>query len=184
VTGLPPSTRVEILSTEELAADLRHAICAVCVAANDHEDFWNLFTYIPSGGRHAVGYAGDEVVSHAVVNTRWVQPGELPILRTAYFDAVATSPDHQGRGHGSAVVTRLGDALPDFEIACLQTDVADFYTRLGWELWRGPLAGRTDDGLIPTPDQRGVMVRRLAATPAIDLDARLTIEPQPHRIWE
>ncbi len=176
--------RVDVLSTEQLDPALRRGICAMCVAANDNDDFWNLFSYVPSGGRHAVGRLGDDVVSHAVVNPRGVQPGELPILRTAFFDAVATHPDRQGLGFGSAVVTGLAATLDDFEIACLQTDVPGFYERLGWELWRGPLAGRGADGLIPTPDQTGVMVLRLAATPPLDLTALLSIDPQPHRIWE
>ena len=55
---------------------------------------------------------------------------------------------------------------------------------LGWEEWRGPLAGRSDDGLIATPDQRGVMVLQLPNTPPLDLDAALTIETQRERIWE
>jgi len=66
----------------------------------------------------------------------------------------------------------------------LQTDIPGFYERLGWDLWRGPLAGRGENGLIPTPDQRGVMVHRLPRTPALDLETLLTIEPQPNRIWE
>jgi aminoglycoside 2'-N-acetyltransferase I len=66
----------------------------------------------------------------------------------------------------------------------LQTDRVGFYERLGWELWQGPLAGRGEDGLIPTPDQQGVMVLRLPRTPPLRLDTRLTIEPQPERIWE
>jgi hypothetical protein len=38
--------------------------------------------------------------------------------------------------------------------------------------------------LIPTPEQRGVMVLRLTRTPSLDLDQQLTIEAQTHRIWE
>ena len=79
---------------------------------------------------------------------------------------------------------RLAAEIDNYEIGCLQTDKPGFYERLGWELWRGPLAGRGDDGLIPTPDQRGVMILRLRQTPALDLHGRLTIEAQPHRIWE
>ena len=81
-------------------------------------------------------------------------------------------------------MTRLAESIDDYEIGCLQTDRTGFYARLGWELWRGPLAGRGDDGLIPTPDQRGVMVLRLAPTPPLDLDTGLSIERQPERIWE
>ena len=79
---------------------------------------------------------------------------------------------------------RLATEIDDYEIACLQTDKPGFYERLGWELWRGPLAGRGDHGLVPTPEQRGVMVLRLRQTPPLDLDTQLTIECQPHRIWE
>ena len=74
--------------------------------------------------------------------------------------------------------------IDDYEIACLQTDVPAFYERLGWQVWRGPLAGRSDEGLIPTPDQQGVMVLALPRTPPLDLDTQLSIECQPDRIWE
>ena len=80
---------------------------------------------------------------------------------------------------------RLAETIVDYEIGCLQTDDrTSFYAHLGWEEWRGSLAGRSDDGLIPTPDQRGVMVLRLPITPPLDLDSMLTIERQPERIWE
>jgi aminoglycoside 2'-N-acetyltransferase I len=91
---------------------------------------------------------------------------------------------YQGRGYGSAMMRRLATEVGDYDIACLQTDIPVFYERLGWELWRGPLAGRSESGLIATPEQRGVMVRRLPRTPPLDLVAQLTIECQPERIWE
>jgi aminoglycoside 2'-N-acetyltransferase I len=177
-------TDVAVVRTEDLDAATRAEIIAVCIEAHDEEEFRNLFTYIPEGGRHFLGAAGGRLVSHAVVTRRGVQPAGSPILRTAFVDAVSTLPAVQGQGHGSAVMRALAGNVDDYEIGCLQTDRVGFYDRLGWELWRGPLAGRGDDGLIPTPDQRGVMVLRLAATPALDLDGLLTIEPQPNRIWE
>jgi hypothetical protein len=48
-------------------------------------------------------------------------------------------------------------------------------------VWRGPLAGRGPDGLVPTPDQQWIMVLGLSRTPALDLDAMLTIEIQCDR---
>jgi aminoglycoside 2'-N-acetyltransferase I len=176
---------VEVFATEALSDTRRDAIIAVCIAAHDEESFRNLFLrYIPSGGRHFLGYVADELVSHAVVTTRGAQPDGRPVLRTAYVDAVSTLPAYQGMGYGSAVMRRLAAEIPDYEIGCLQTDKHGFYERLGWELWRGPLAGRGDDGLIPTPAQRGVMVLPLPSTPPLDLDTLLTIEVQPERIWE
>jgi aminoglycoside 2'-N-acetyltransferase I len=175
---------VAILTTEELDEQRRAAVIEVCIAAHDSDAFQNLFTFIPSGGRHFLGYRGSGLVSHAVVTTRWAQPVDQPELRTAFVDAVSTDPAHQGRGYGSAVMRQLAASIDDYEIGCLQTDRVSFYERLGWQLWRGVLAGRSEGGLIPTPDQRGVMVLRLPHTPPLDLDARLTIECQPERIWE
>ena len=71
----------------------------------------------------------------------------------------------------------------EYEIACLETDREGFYERLGWQTWRGPLAGRSEQGLVPTPEQTGIMVLRLSQTPALDLHSMLTIECQPGRIW-
>ena len=179
-----PPNAVVVLSTEELTAAHRSAVIEVCVAAHESEDFRNLFTHIKGGGRHFLAYRGPELVSHAVVTTRWVQPDGLQILKTAFVDAVSTLPMYQGQGYSSAAMRRLAAEIDDYEIGCLQTDIPGFYERLGWELWRGALAGRGEDGLIPTPEQRGVMVLRLPQTPSLDLETQLTIERQPERIWE
>ena len=51
-----------------------------------------MFTkYFASGARHFLAYDGDTLVSHAVVSTRGVQPEGLPILRTAFVDAMGTA---------------------------------------------------------------------------------------------
>jgi aminoglycoside 2'-N-acetyltransferase I len=178
------AVNITALNTEDLTVARRSAIIDVCIAAHDEENFKNLFTYIPSGGRHILVYRGAELVSHGVATTRWVEPAGRGELTTAYVDAVSTLPIHQGRGYASAMMRRLAAEVVDYDIACLQTDIPAFYERLGWELWRGPLAGRSENGLIPTPEQRGVMVLRLPRTPPLDLEAQLTIECQPERIWE
>jgi len=49
-------------------------------------------------------------------------------------------------------------------------------------VWRGPLAGRRATELLPTPDQQGVMILRLAHTPPLDIDRLLVIE-YDGRIW-
>lgn len=176
---------VTVHATDDLTPAMRRDVIDVCVAANDSVAFERLFAYVPSGGRHVLGRIDGRIVGHAVVTTRYAQPDGLPVLRTAFVDAVATAPAAQHHGIGTAVMQRLGEVLPDYEIACLQTHIAGFYERLGWELWRGPLAGRRDDGtLVPTPDQHGVMVLRLPATPPFAVTGLLTIECQPNRVWE
>ena len=178
------SSRVAIFRTEEIEASARGAIVDLCVAAHHEDDFKNLFTYVPRGGLHFLLFHGEELVSHALVTTRWLQPESQPLLKTAYVDAVATLPGLQRRGHGSTLMRHLASRIEgDYAIACLETDRIEFYRPLGWELWRGPLAGRSEHGLIPTPEQTGIMILRLSRTPALDLNSTLTIECQETRIW-
>ena len=140
--------------TEDLNTQTRASIIHVCRIAHQKDDFMHLFSYIPSGGIHVLAYREHELVSHAVATTRWFQPEGLPLLRTAYIDAVATLPAYQ----------------------------VSFYARLGWEVWRGPLAGRRATELLPTPDQQGIMILRLARTPPLDVERLLVVE-YDGRIW-
>lgn len=175
---------VRAFKTEELDAGTRNAVVHLCVLAHQEDDFKNLFSYVPSGGWHFLAFQGEELVSHAMVTTRWLQAEGHPFLKTAYIDAVATLPAAQGRGYGSALMRHLANRIEgEYDIGCLETDRVEFYERLGWDLWRGPLAGRSEQGLIPTPKQKGIMVLRLSQTPALDPDLTLTIECQESRIW-
>ena len=170
--------------TEDLSDLQRNEIVELCLAAHQEEDFKNLFSYVPSGGWHFLAYHREELVSHAMVTTRWLQPQDFPLLKTAYIDAVSTLPSYQGQGYGSAVMRRLAAEIDhEYVIACLETEKEGFYERLGWQTWRGPLAGRSDQGLIPTADQRGIMILRLSQTLSLNLDSLLTIECQSGRIW-
>jgi aminoglycoside 2'-N-acetyltransferase I len=176
--------RVRTLKTEELDAATRESIVNVCVLAHQEEDFRNLFRYVPTGGLHFLAEQSSSLVSHALVTTRWLQPEGHPLLRTAYVDAVATLPAAQGQGYGSTLMRHLASRIEEeYVIGCLETERVGFYEQVGWEVWRGPLAGRSEGGLIPTPEQKGILVLRLSRTPALNLDSLLTIECQDARIW-
>lgn len=180
---MPTQFDIRIRRTRQLDATTRVAIVELCTEAHG-ADFSRLFFYLPSDGLHLIAYRHDQIVSHAVVTTRWVQPERLPILRTAYVDAVATLPAYQRRGYGSAIMSELTTQLTEYDLACLETDQPAFYERLGWQRWRGPRAGRAPDGtLTPTPDQQHIMILRLSNTPPLALDRLLTIETQTGRIW-
>lgn len=115
------------------------------------------------------------VVSHASLVPRTLEVDGTP-LRTGYVEAVATWPELQRRGHGSAVMRAIGALIAaDYELGGLGTDAFGFYGRLGWERWRGPTAVRTPSGTIRTPEEDGyVMVLRTPRTPP-DLDLAATI---------
>jgi GNAT superfamily N-acetyltransferase len=174
--------RVTSARTEELNADTRGAIIHVCRSAHQDDDFVHLFSYIPSGGIHVLAYCEQELVSHAVATTRWLQPEGTPLLRAAYVDAVATLPAYQSRGIGSMVMRHLASLISEYEIACLETERMTFYAQIGWEAWRGALASRKADELLPTPDQKGIMILRLERTPPLDVDGLLVVE-YDGRIW-
>ena len=94
------SIMVTSARTEDLNTETRASIIHVCRIAHQNDGFMHLFSYIPSGGIHVLAYREHELVSHAVATTRWLQQEGLPLLRTAYVDAVATLPAYQGQGIG------------------------------------------------------------------------------------
>lgn len=111
-----------------------------------------------------------------------MQPGEGRPLRTAYVEMVATAPEYRRRGFATAVMKRLAKSIVDYELGALCPAEPDLYARLGWVFWRGPLFIRTSKGLLPTPDER-VMILRLPKTPPLDLDAPLSAEWRPGELW-
>lgn len=179
---MPSRFYIRLRRTRQLDAIARATIVELCTAAHQ-ADFSHLFYDLPADGLHFIAYFDEQIVSHAVVTTRWVQPERRPTLRTAYVDTVATLPAYQRRGYASAVMLELTANLSTYDIACLKTDRMDFFERLGWQRWRGPRAGRSGHELIPTPDQQNIMILRLAKTPPLDLDRRLTIETRAGQFW-
>ena len=181
--GGPAALRITKSLTTDLRAAERGEIVAMCSWAHG-VDFGQLFSLLPPDGIHVIAHLATEVVGHAVITTRWLQPDELPFLRCAYVDAVATAPTHQRQGVGRAVMLRLAEAAAaeGYEIAGLESEIRGFYEPLGWERWRGPLAAQTEAGLVATPDQEGVYVLRLARTPPLDVHQPLTIRADG-RFW-
>ena len=146
-----------------LITDIQYQdIIALCNRAyREHLD--PLFRVLPAEA-HVLGFLSGELASHAMWVTRWLQPGEAKPLRTAYVEMVATDPQHQRKGFAAAVMRRLVEAIPDYELAALCPAEPDLNARVGWRFWRGPLFIRTGRGLIETPDER-VMIFDLLPPP-------------------
>jgi aminoglycoside 2'-N-acetyltransferase I len=174
------SLRIDIARYDQLAPDLLTAIHALCNRAYQ-EDLTPLFrTFTDS--THALGYLESSLVSHAMWVTRWLQPGDGPCLRTAYVEMVATEPQFQRRGFASTVMRQLASAIADFDLGGLCPAESDLYAKLDWVFWQGPLFIRTHEGLIPTPDER-VMILRLPKTPTLDLGQPLSAEWREGELW-
>jgi aminoglycoside 2'-N-acetyltransferase I len=171
---------IEIISDKKL----RHLDRAEIIAMTSAAFGCNYDRFLQSFGRitHVVARDDGQIVSHALWCDRGLQPEGLPILRTAYVEAVVTLPDYQARGYASAVMRALAEKVQDYELAALGPSDPAFYTRLGWELWRGPLSVRVEDRLQPTSDHE-VMILRLPKTPPLDLNAPLSVEWRELEVW-
>lgn len=176
----PLITRV--VNQAALSEAERRTIITLCTLAyaEDFEGLFNTFT----GATHVLGFHGGSLVSHAMWVTRWLAPGELDPLRTAYVEAVATHPHHQRRGFATRVMQALAAGIRSFHLGalCPNQDVIDLYHKLGWEAWQGPLFIRTAHGLMPTADEV-VMILRLPQTPSLDLEASLSAEWREGELW-
>jgi aminoglycoside 2'-N-acetyltransferase I len=173
---------VRVIKRASLSLAQRRAIIALC-ALSYAEDFEDMFELFPDS-THVLGYDGGVLVSHAMWVTRWLAPGDMEPLRTAYVEAVATHPDHQRRGFATGVMQALAGGIRSFELGalCPNQDVIDLYYKAGWEPWRGPLFIRADHGLICTPEEL-VLILRLPQTPPLDLEASLSAEWREGELW-
>lgn len=136
------------------------------------------------GGLHVVAVDGNAVVAHASVVRRRLDVGGRS-FDTGYVEAVATAPDQQGLGFGTAVMRRAADLIPaHHELGALSTGEHHFYQRLGWERWMGPTFVRDGNELIRTPDEDdGIMVLRFGSSAGLDLGDPIVCEARSGDDW-
>ena len=177
---MDPNLNLELATANRLTPELRAAIYALCNRAyqKDLEPLFNTF----QNPTHVLAWLGTRLVSHAMWVTRWLQAGDQPLLQTAYVEMVATEPEFQRRGFATQVMQRLASSITDFEIGGLCPAEPELYAKLGWVYWRGPLFIRTEEGLLPTPEEE-IMILRLPKTPVLNLDLPLSAEWRAGEIW-
>lgn len=162
-----PPVHLEVIPSRALEEKPRVEIINLCESAYG-EDFTQLFESLPEAVHVLARDEQGVLVSHAEFVTRWLQPAGHPVLRAAYVEAVATAPARQRQGLATAVLRRIHELIaadPSWELGALSPSTPTLYARLGWELWKGPLAVRRGDGLEPTPAGEQVMILRLPPTP-------------------
>ena len=172
-----------LVASDELSSDDLVAMRAMFDAAwcgGFSRDDWD-HTF---GGVHVLRSVDGELVSHGAVagRTLWLNGWALHV---GYLEAVATSPRQQRQGHGAAVVEALDRIVIDaYDLGGLSTGRRRFYERLGWLGWRGPLAVRTPEGDVPTPEERNaIMVLPTPRVPDPDLDAALVCDWRTGDVW-
>jgi aminoglycoside 2'-N-acetyltransferase I len=172
---------IEIVESRSLPPSTLREICELCTEAYQ-EDFTGAFESL-GPGVHVLGRSQGQIVSHAMWVDRTLQPGRRAPLRTAYIEAVATTPIFQRRGFASEVLNHLAQLIQSYELGALSPSDEQIYARLGWERWRGPLFIRAGAELRPTPHD-SVMILRLANTPAdLDLEEPLSAEWRAGELW-
>jgi aminoglycoside 2'-N-acetyltransferase I len=184
----PDRLRLRRLATPELTFGEVEVIRAMMEVAfgleGDEERFSEDDWQHALGGVHFVLELDGEIVAHAAVVERRLFVAGQP-LRTGYVEAVATSPDRQGLGLGSIVMTDVTEYVREgFELGGLGTGRQSFYGRLGWRVWGGPTSVRTPEGEQPTPGDDGyVMVLATPTSPPLDPAAPISCEERPGDDW-
>ena len=174
---------MRIVTTDELSPEVLAAIKALLETTFD-EPFVEDWNHALGGVHFLVEEAGEPIAHTSVVERTLESNGR--VLRTGYVEAVATRPDRQRAGLGTAVIEAATAHIREtFELGALGTGEFAFYERFGWERWRGPTGVRTENGLIRTLDEDGfVMILRTQASPAdLDVDSLLTCDWRSGDVW-
>ena len=137
------------------------------------------------GGVHVLVSDDGRLVAHASAVPRQIRFGDGPWRTVGYVEAVATDPDHQGRGAGREAMQALhAEIARRWPVALLSTGSATgFYERLGWERWGGLSYTRTREGVVPDGEHGGLMVLRIDPSTTPDLTVAVTCEDRAGDAW-
>jgi aminoglycoside 2'-N-acetyltransferase I len=179
--------RVRVALTEDIEPERWAEISSLCEAAFEEAPA-ALWDHI-GPGLHLTIDADGRLVAHALLVDRVLFIGADGGIRldAGYVENVATAPTARGQGHGVAVMEAVARIVRDeYDIGGLSTGSHGFYTRLGWEVWRGPTSVRLVDGALQrSADEDGhVLVLRTPRTPPdLDLDGPISVEWRPVEPW-
>jgi aminoglycoside 2'-N-acetyltransferase I len=174
------SLKIQRFATADLPPAARAALLALCNAA--YHETMEPYLEALGPGEHLLGMRAGALVSHLMWVTRWLQPAGSQPLRTAYVELVATAPDAQRQGYATQLLEAFPPLVRDHALAALSPATDRLYARLGWRYWRGPLAVRHGGRLVPTPEER-VMILQLPGTPKLDDTQPLSVEWRTGEVW-
>ncbi len=163
----------------EVLAQVRRLLLAAFAGDFSVEDWAHTL-----GGTHVVVVDDDLVVAHAAVVPRVLEVAGRP-WRTGYVEGVGTLPARQREGLATLAMREVADLLErDYQLGALSTGRPDWYSRLGWERWRGATFVRRGARLVRTEDEDdGIMVLRLGPSADVDLTASLSCAERSGDDW-
>ena len=184
MAGQRKDWKIETIPSTRLTGSEREEIFQLCEQAYQTD----LRPYLRrlKNPSHLIVRPKSKIVGHACCIERWLQVENRTPLRTSYVEAVATHPEYQRQGLGTAL---LKQALAwaenfEFEIGGLSPACVGFYQRRGWELWQGPLFYRKNGERFACSKDEVAMVHRLARTPDLQTHQPLSIEWRPgEEVW-
>ena len=165
---------IKVKKNQDLTGQELEDIITLCSKAFNEDFHPYMKDFI--GGTHILGYYEDTLVSHALWLDRWVRIENKPLLETAFLDAVAVDEKNRKRGFGSSILTRLAGEITDYDIAALTTGSPDFYKRLGWKAWMGPVYFQRVNGHTTSLNNSTLMILTLPKTTDLYLNTPLTVE--------
>lgn len=176
MTNFSDAHRIEFIKSQSLSKNDRELILQLINLAfeDDLTTYFNLL-FKPV---HFIIRDANQIIGHACIVERWLQIGQLAQMRTSYIELAATHPNFQRQSIGSELMKAAVEFAEQkgFEICGLSPAVHQFYLRLGWELWIGPLFYRKNNKTFPSPADEEAMIYRLSTTPELDFHLPLSIE--------
>jgi len=178
-----PMEGIKTVRTAELSAEGLGEITRLMEAAfgESFEGYWDDI----GPALHFMALEAGGVLAHACVVDRELHTQGHKLL-TGYVEGVATRPNRQGQGHSTRVMLAVNEFLVEnYQLGGLSTGLNDFYTKLGWETWKGRTYIRMRDGAVDriAEEEGTVMILRTKTTPPLDIKARISAEWRPGELW-
>lgn len=165
----------------EVMGELRQLFFAAFDNRFDEHDWGHAL-----GGHHFIARDSTthEIVGQASVVPRVLLVGGQPV-RTGYVEAVSVLPARQGEGIGRRVMEEVSRAVRShFHMGALSTSVPEFYRRLGWDAWEGPVLAYDGEAEYPVPEEEGgVLVLRFGPSRDLDLTLPISAPQRPGDVW-
>jgi aminoglycoside 2'-N-acetyltransferase I len=138
------------------------------------------------GGTHAFLFGDDDtLIAHASVVPREIVIDTMGFVG-GYVEGVATVPQQEGSGHGSAVMEAIQEVLrAEYEVGVLSSGRISFYERLGWDRWQGPtfVIGADGSRHRTRDEDGGIMLLRFGPSADIDLTLPIACHDRPGDAW-